>query len=87
MADDAFENIGYLFKIDEDETLEFKKLYGFTFVFKKRIIAFHCNISSAEIRPLGIIYDENGEYYFAPLEGPVNVSDVVCAYVDNCILK
>ena len=81
MRDEVFNEIGEIFEVRQDTTIEFRKLYGFTFVFKKRIITFRNQVSSAEIRPLGIIYDENGEYYFAPLYRSVNINDVVREYV------
>lgn len=82
MSDDVLENIMKRFEVNQDVTLEFKELYGFTFVFKKKVITFRNNIS-AEIKPLGIIYDENGEYYFAPLYRRVNINQVVREYVEN----
>lgn len=82
MSDNVFEEIGKIFEITQDTSIEFKKMYGFTFVFKKRIISFRDEISSAEIKPLGIIYDENGEYYFAPIHRSVNISEVVKEYVN-----
>ena len=83
MKDNVFEEIGKKFEVIQDETVEFKKLYGFTFVFKKRIIKFRNEAISAEIKPLGIIYDENGEYYFAPIHRSVNLNEVVREYVKN----
>lgn len=82
MSDNLLENIMKRFDVNQNVTLEFKELYGFTFVFKKKIITFRNHIS-AEIKPLGIIYDENGEYYFAPLYRSVNISQVVKEYVKN----
>ena len=83
MSDNVFEEIGKKFEVVQDTTVEFKKLYGFTFVFKKRIIKFRNEAISAEIKPLGIIYDENGEYYFAPLYRRANINQVVKEYVEN----
>ena len=83
MSDDIFKDIEKMFEVNQDTIIEFKRLYGFTFVFKTKIITFHDSISSAEIKPLGIIYDEKGEYYFAPLHRSVNISRVVKEYVDT----
>ena len=77
----TFEDIEKLFKISIDSTIEFKEVCGFTFVFEKRIITFRGKISSAEIWPLGIIYDENKKHYFAPLDEHVDVDRVVEAYM------
>ncbi|MBR4448317.1 hypothetical protein [Methanobrevibacter sp.] len=82
MSDDVLENIMKRFDVNQDVTLEFKELCGFTFVFKKKVITFRDYIS-AEIKPLGIIYDENGEYYFAPLYRSVNLNRVVKEYMEN----
>lgn len=49
------------------ESYEFKTLYGFTFVFKTTTRTMKGEISSSEISPVGIIYSENDEIYFAPL--------------------
>lgn len=81
MSDNVLEEIGKIFEITQERSIEFKQMYGFTFVFKKRLIFFRDEISSAEISPLGIIYEENGEYYFAPIHRSVNISEVVREYV------
>lgn len=86
MSDEAITDILKIFEVNQNITIEFKKAYGFTFVFKKRIITFHDHIS-AEIKPLGIIYDENGEYYFAPLYRSVNINQVVYEYVKRYLTK
>ena len=78
MSDNILKDI---FEIRQENQYEFKKVFGFTFVFKKRILYFRDNVASAEISPLGIIYDENGEYYFAPIRRSVNISEVVKEYV------
>ena len=81
MSDNVLEEIGKIFEITQERSIEFKQMYGFTFVFKKRLIFFRDEISSAEISPLGIIYEENGEYYFAPIHRSVNIGEVVREYV------
>ena len=85
MIDDIFEEIGKKFEINQDTSIEFKTLHGMTFVFKKKIICIRGQLSSAEIKPVGIIYDENGEYYFAPLEKSYPLDDIVEEYVSECI--
>ena len=83
MRDEIFNELGEIFKVRQDTTIELKELYGFTFVFKKRVIGFRDKGFSAEISPLGIIYDENGQYYFAPLHRSVNMNEVVREYVKS----
>ena len=83
MNDDVVNDILKSFDMSQDTTLEFKEVCGFTFVFKKKVISFRGRVSSAEIKPLGIIYDENGEYYFAPLYRSVNINRVVKEYAEN----
>ena len=43
------------------------------------------NLSSAEILPIGIIYDENGEYYFAPLHETDEIHEIVKSFVEKVI--
>lgn len=83
MNDDVFNDILKSFELTQDTTLEFKEVYGFTFVFKKKVISFRGSVSSAEIKPLGIIYNESGEYYFAPLYRTVNINQVVKEYTET----
>ncbi|MBQ2666184.1 hypothetical protein [Methanobrevibacter sp.] len=79
---DIFEEIGEIFEIAQDTGIEFKEICGFTFVFKTRTVMFRGKVSAFEMKPLGIIYDENGEYYFAPLYRKVNLEAVVKEYVN-----
>lgn len=74
-----------LFKIDKHENFEFKTLYGFTFVFKRTIFVMNGNISSAELSPAGIIFEENDEIYFAPLDETIKIEAIVKEFVDNCL--
>ncbi len=73
-------------KIEENHEYEFKKLYGFTFVFKKSVTCINDRISSAEIKPVGIIYEENGEYYFAPIDVIDKIEAVVKEFVEKEII-
>ncbi|WP_432645303.1 hypothetical protein [Methanobrevibacter sp.] len=61
---------------------EFHELYGLTFVFKSEFFQVKSQISSVSIMPIGIIYDENNEYYFAPLVDDVDVNQVVKNYLE-----
>ena len=64
-----------------ESTFEFKKVCGFTFVFVKNILTIRDSIASAEIRPAGIIYEENDEYYFAPLYDVDNIEAIIKEFV------
>lgn len=77
------ETIG-LKKID---TYHFKKLCGLTFVFKSEVTSIKDNLTSAEISPVGIIYEENGEYYFAPLHHTDEIDEIVKEYVENILIQ
>ena len=68
--------------LDLNETIdyEFKELYGFTFVFKQSIISFNDNVSSLEIKPVGIIYKEHNEICYAPLDKNENVEEIIKNY-------
>lgn len=59
----------------------FRKLYGFTFVFRRDIILFNDQLSSAEIKPIGIIYEEKGEFYYAPLHAGDEIDEIVREFV------
>ena len=79
MSDEGF------FKINQDTEFKFKDSYGFTFVFEENILRINEKISSAELKPIGIIYEENGEYYLAPLDEAVNIHEIVKEFVKKCI--
>ncbi len=81
MNNEIFDEIRRSFKIKLITSIRFKEVCGFTFVFKETINIVRNTISSAEIKPLGIIYSENGEYYFAPLENISNIEEIVKEYV------
>lgn len=70
-----------LFELDVREEWHFRKLYGFTFVFKRNLIEYRNSLTSCEIRPVGIIYTQNGEYYFAPFGKAEKIEKMVEAYV------
>ena len=68
--------------IRKESFYEFKELYGLTFVFENTTIYFKDSITSAEIKPVGIIYTENDDYYFAPLKDrPQNLKKIITEYV------
>lgn len=80
------ENDSFLNFIETSE-IEFKKLYGFTFVFEKNTVTINDNIASAEIKPVGIIYEENDEYYFAPLDAVNNINVIVEKFAKKYMSK
>ena len=76
-----------IFDINETSELEFQKRYGFTFVFERKIYIIKDQITSAEIKPLGLIYEENDEYYFAPLDNVENTDAIVKEFVKKILIK
>lgn len=70
-----------LLEIKKIEEYDFHEIYGFTFVFKKKFLFINDYSSSAEIRPLGIIYEESGEYYLAPIDVVDEIDEVVKEFV------
>ena len=71
------------FKINQNTEYKFKKIYGFTFVFEEKILEIDEKISSAEIKPLGIIYEENGEYYLSPLDRINDIEAIMKEFVES----
>lgn len=71
MSDEEF------FKINQDTEFKFKDSYGFTFVFEENILRINEKISSVELKPVGIIYEENDEYYFAPLDEVGDIKAII----------
>ena len=65
----------------------FKKICGLTFVFKSEVTSLRDHLTSAEISPVGIIYEENGEYYLAPLHHTVEIDEIVKEFVENVIIQ
>ena len=61
----------------------FSKVCGFTFVFKREVLSMNDKVTSAEIRPAGIIYEENGKYYYSPLHDGDEIDEIVEEYVKN----
>lgn len=69
------------FNIRNIDDFEFHECFGFTFAFKREIICINDQLSSASITPVGIIYEENGEYYFAPLHENVEIDEIIKEYI------
>ena len=74
-----------LFQMDRHDSFEFKTLYGFTFVFKRTIFEVNGNISSEELSPAGIIFEENDEIYFALLDETIKIETIVEEFVKDCL--
>lgn len=72
-----------LFDIKTYTTYHFREIHGLTFAFCEKIVRINDKISSAEIRPAGIIYEENGEYYLALLHDIIEIDEVVKEFVRN----
>lgn len=62
---------------------DFREICGFTFVFESDIIIIKEKVSSASIMPVGIIYEENDEFYYAPLHEAVEIDEVIKEYVKS----
>ena len=80
MRDDFLKD---LFEISEEKSIEFKELCGFTFAFMTKTTIIKDKISAYEISPVGIIYAENDEYYFAPLDNTDDPGEIIEEYVKN----
>ena len=85
MKDEIEKFITDLFSIDEHESFEFKTLYGFTFAFKRTVFEVNGMISSEELSPAGIIFEENDEIYFAPLDETIKIEAIVKEFVEKCL--
>ena len=70
-------------KINQNTEYKFKNIYGITFVFEEKILEIDEKISSAEIKPLGIIYEENGEYYLSPLDEIDDIKAIMKDFVES----
>lgn len=79
--DDIKEFIEDTFGVKKIKEYDFRQICGFTFVFESDIICIKEKVSSASINPVGIIYEENGEFYFTPLHETVEIEEVIKAYV------
>lgn len=85
MDKDIKDFIDKIFEIKIDTQYHFKTLYGFTFVFTEETASLRGSITSSLLSPTGIIYEENGEYYFAPLDETYQIEDIIAEYVKKVI--
>lgn len=72
-----------LFKINQNTEFKFKNVNGLIFVFEENILEVNEKISSAELKPLGIIYEENDEFYLAPLDEVTDIKAIIKEFVEN----
>ena len=72
-----------LINITESVEYEFKKLYGFVIAFRRQTLTVNDIISSASIKPQGIIYKENDEFYFAPLDDVDDIKPIIKEFVEK----
>lgn len=77
--------IDYIFDFTTKSEYAFREVCGFTFVFRRDITTLNNELTSAEIIPIGIIYEENDEYYFAPLDGQYEIDEIVKSFAEKCI--
>ena len=87
MSDDIFKGLKDIFEIKQEKSIEFKEIYGLTVVCISKITIINDEITSAEIKAVGIIYKENDNYYFAPLDEVENLDEIIKAYVKKYMLK
>ncbi|WP_458454836.1 hypothetical protein [Methanobrevibacter sp.] len=72
-----------LIDIKNISEIEFKEIYGFTFVFKTHIFIINDKVSSLEIKPVALIYKENDEFYLAPLDVIDDINGIVKEFVEK----
>lgn len=83
MKDEIADFITGKLDIDGKTSFEFREICGFTLVFEKWILTYHEKYLSAEIKPVAIIYEENSEFYLAPLDETTKIDAIVKEYVEN----
>ena len=81
MSDNILNDLKEIFEIKEDTIIEFKEICGFIFVFKTRIQSIKDKVPSAEIKPLGVIYTENDDYYYTPLDKDADINEIIGEFV------
>ena len=85
MSDNILKDIEKYLELKKFIDYEFKEVCGFTFAFKREIVMIKGRVTSADMSPVGIIYEENGQYYLAPLDKAVDIEETVKEYVEKCI--
>ena len=85
MSDNILDLIKEKIKYENIDDYIFKEKYGLIFVFKRKIFTLNNQLPSAEIKPLGLIYTENEDIYFAPFSEKENVKEIVKEYVKTLL--
>ena len=85
MKDEIMEFLKEGFNFDEITEFHFREICGFTFVIKKSFLKLKERYASAEVKTVGIIFEENGEYYFAPLDKHSKKEQIIKEFVDKCL--
>ena len=67
--------------------IDSKKVCGFYFAIKTQQVMIKNEISSSEIKPVAIIYEENDQYYLAPIDDACKTEEVVKNFVEKCLKK
>jgi hypothetical protein len=86
MDDDIKQLFEGILRIEEVTDYHYREVCGFTFVFKRVDLFINDEISTCEIKPIAIIYEENGEYYLSHIDVIDEIEAVVKGYVEE-ILK
>ena len=71
--------------LKEIKKIDFKKVCGFYFAIQTTHITIKNEISSSEIKPIAIIYEENDQYYLAPIGELDEMEEVVKNFVEKCL--
>lgn len=74
-----------IFKIKVINEYQFRKVCGFTFAFKIESLIINNQLTSSEIKPVAIIYEENGQYWLAPLDVVDEIEEVVKQFVKKTL--
>ena len=85
MNDEIMELVKNILNFDETVEFHFREIYGFTFVMKKSFLKLNEKVTSAEVKVAGIIFEENGEYYFAPLDKHSKKEQIIKEFVEVCL--
>jgi hypothetical protein len=85
MDDNIKKLIDGIIEVNETVDYQFQRVCGFTFAFKKKELFINGQIASSEIRPVAIIYEENGLYYLAPIDVVDEIEEVVKQFVEKTL--
>lgn len=86
MDNDIKQLVEDILRIEEVTEYHYREVCGFTFVFKRVDLFINDQISTCEIKPIAIIYEENGKYYLSHIDVVDEIEAVVKGYVEE-ILK